>query len=98
MRISRGKNMVQERRPDGKFGGKATDITLKDVHKAIALVRDEINVDAKVILKKPVQVNASVNSAVIHRLSWPEFVVYAAAGLSIALCCFAGAVYLMSRI
>jgi hypothetical protein len=95
--------MTQIRRPDGKFGGSdgkkpATDITRRDIQNAISLVVNDVNVDAKVTLKKPVQVNANVNSAVVHRLSLPEFLVYALAGLSIALVCIVGALYLGARI
>lgn len=95
--------MTQIRRPDGKFGGSdgkkpATDITRKDIQNAISLVANEVNIDAKVTLKKPVQVNANVNSDVVHRLSLPEFFVYALAGLSIAFVAVVGGLYLWARI
>lgn len=71
--------MTQARRPDGKFGGKATDITKQDVKRAIQFVANELDCsDAKVILKQPpVKVNAKVNADVTTSMGIPEFVLYA---------------------
>lgn len=95
--------MAQIRRPDGKFGGSdgkkpATDITKKDVQNAISLVVNEVNVDAKVTLKKPVQVKMDTKADVIHRLGLAEFLLYAIAVIAIFFVAMAGGFYLLARI
>jgi hypothetical protein len=95
--------MTQIRRPDGKFGGSdgkkpATDITAKDVQNAISLVMNEVNVDAKVTLKKPVQVNMDTTADVVHRLGLKELVLYAIIVLAAAFVAVSGGLYLLARI
>lgn len=88
--------MVQVRKPNGKFGGKATDIKKSDVNNAIRLVMDETYNDVRVTVKKPVSV--VVQSEVKHSLATPEFLVYAMLGITLASLAFLGSMYLVTRL
>ena len=71
--------MVQVRKPDGKFGGRATDIKKRDVDNAIRLVMDEQVDDFQVRIRKPVKIEATVDTT--HHLAAPEFLIMAALAL-----------------
>jgi hypothetical protein len=90
--------MTQIRKPDGKFGGRAADITPKDVHNAIVLINDEVNVDVKIALKKPVRVNMNANASVTHHLGTLEYALYATVTICILVITIIGGLYLLSRI
>jgi len=87
--------MVQVRKPDGKFGGRATDIRKRDVDNAIRMVIEE-QADIAVRIKKPVMVVAQAE--VRHSLGILEFVVYAALGVSLTFLAVAGTLYIQARI
>lgn len=71
--------MVQVRKTNGKFGGKASDIRQVDVNNAIRLVMDEQADDFRVRIKKPVKIEATVDTT--HHLAIPEFLIMAALAL-----------------
>jgi hypothetical protein len=79
--------MVQVRKPNGKFGGKATDIRQIDVNNAIRLVMDEQADDFRVRIKKPVRIEMDIT----HRLGAPEFMMMLGVALVVVL-------YLGSRV
>lgn len=68
--------MTQARRPDGKFGGRVTDISNRDIRSIIRTLDEDMNPpDAKVVLKQPpVKINAKVR--VESSLALPEFILH----------------------
>jgi len=88
--------MVQVRKPDGKFGGRATDIKKSDVNNAIRLVMDETYNEVNVSIRKPVVIRTS--GEITHSLGILEFVVYAALGVSLTFLAVAGTLYIQARI
>lgn len=91
--------MTQERRPDGKFGGKATDITKQDIKKAIQFVTNDLEYDAKVVLKQPparMKVDAKVQTQ--SSVALPEFVLYAIIVTAITVFLFACTMYVWARV
>jgi|WetSurMetagenome_2_1015567.scaffolds.fasta_scaffold610392_1 hypothetical protein len=97
--------MVQERKPDGKFGGKApegteaprpkkTDIRKNDVDNAIRFVMDEMY--CKVETPRPLQVET--RNMTRHTLGFAEFIVYAMIGVTCSMLAFVGMLYIVARI
>ena len=77
--------MTQARRPDGKFGSKATDISNRDVKQIIRTLDDSITLpDAPVTLKKAPKIRVNANVDTIHRLGLPEFMLLAIITVAIA--------------
>jgi hypothetical protein len=88
--------MVQVRKPDGKFGGKATDVKKRDVDAAIRLVMDETFSDVGISFRKPLQV--STRARVEHSLGFLEFIVYAMLGVALTFIAIVGTIYLTTRL
>ena len=77
--------MTQSRRPDGKFGGKATDVSSRDVKQIIRTLDDSIiPPDAQVVLKKAPKIRVNANVDNIHRLGFAEFMLFAIITVAIA--------------
>jgi hypothetical protein len=77
--------MTQSRRPDGKFGSKATDISNRDVKQIIRTLDDDMNPpDAQVVLKKAPKLRVNANVDNTHRLGVPEFTLLAVITVAVA--------------